>query len=66
MFCALAESFIFLFALTNIIKHFLRCCWGLGFCLSLVIALRNANKHFWRRCQGSNWRKDSNNDLDVC
>jgi hypothetical protein len=31
MFCALAESFIFLSALTNVIKHFWRYCWGLGF-----------------------------------
>ena len=52
MFCALEDSFIFLFALTNVIKHYWSRCWGLGFCLSLVIALRNANKHFCRRCQG--------------
>jgi len=45
MFYAFVESFIFLFALTNVIKHFWHCCWGLGFCLSLVIVLRNANRY---------------------
>ena len=30
-FSALAESFIFLFALMNVNMHFWRCCWGLGF-----------------------------------
>jgi len=30
MFYALVESFIFLFALTNVNKHFWRHCQGLG------------------------------------